>query len=289
MEISLLGFVLGLLLLIIPFYVVYVLNLHQMQRLLKAIGVMLVSVMLTGGGVYLLLKWNSVMLTVFSGIVMALFSSLFTIKKARLKVGKLLFPVASGTLLSVFFVGIYVLFLVLGLSNPFDVRFFVPVLGLLAGCTIGTNAHALHIYYMGLQHHHQLYDYILGNGGTHSEATNYFVRRAFQAAMIPIMRQMSGIVLCNAPVLMLALVMSGVGVATAMALQILLFVMVLATSFASLFLTLLIGRKYNFNAYHNLRPMADTATRPAASSPVSETSANLSEFRHTDSVNRPQE
>ncbi|KXB46778.1 hypothetical protein HMPREF1870_00824 [Bacteroidales bacterium KA00344] len=289
MEISLLGFVLGLLLLIIPFYVVYVLNLHQMQRLLKAIGVMLVSVMLTGGGVYLLLKWNSVMLTVFSGIVMALFSSLFTIKKARLKVGKLFFPVASGTLLSVFFVGIYVLFLVLGLSNPFDVRFFVPVLGLLAGCTISANAHAMHIYYMGLYHHHQLYDYILGNGGTHSEATNYFVRRAFQAAMIPIMRQMSGIVLCNAPVLMLALVMSGVGVATAMALQILLFVMVLATSFASLFLTLLIGRKYNFNAYHNLRPMADTATRLAASSPVSETSANLSEFRHTDSVNRPQE
>lgn len=289
MEISLLGFVLGLLLLIIPFYVVYVLNLHQMQRLLKAIGMMLVSVMLTGGGVYLLLKWNSVMLTVLSGVVMVLFSSLFTIKKARQKVGKLLFPVASGTLLSVFFVGIYVLFLVLGLSNPFDVRFFVPVLGLLAGCTIGANAHALHIYYMGLHYHHQLYDYILGNGGTHSEATNYFVRRAFQAAMIPIMRQMSGIVLCNAPVLMLALVMSGVGVATAMALQILLFVMVLATSFASLFLTLLIGRKYNFDAYHNLSPMAETATRPAAPSPVSETSANLSEFRHTDSVNRPQE
>lgn len=289
MEISLLGFVLGLLLLIIPFYVVYVLNLHQMRRLLKAIGMMLISVILTGGGVYLLLKWNSVIFTILSGVVMALFSSVFTIRKAGLKVGGLFLPVATGMLLSVFFIGIYVLFLVLGLRNPFDVRFFVPVLGLLAGCSIGANAHALHIYYMGLHHYHQLYYYILGNGGTHSEATSYFVRRAFQAALNPIMRQMSGIVLCNAPVLMLALVMSGVGVATAMALQILLFVMVLATSFASLFLTLIIGRKYNFDAYNNLRSMGGTATPTAASSPVSETSTNLSEPRHTDSVNQPQE
>lgn len=289
MEISLLGFVLGLLLLVIPFYVVYVLNPHQIRRLLKSIGVMMASVALTGWGVYLLLKWNSVTFTILSGAVMALLSAVFTISKAKLKVAKLFFPVVLGTLLSVFLIGIYVLFLVFGLRDPFEIRFFVPVLGLLAGCTIGANAHALHIYYMGLYHHHQLYDYILGNGGSHTEATSYFVRRAFQAALNPIMRQMSGIVLCNAPVLMLALVMSGVGIATAMALQILLFVMVLATAFVSLSLTLMIGRKYNFDAYNNLRPMAETATQTTAPSPVSETSANLSELRHTDSENQLQE
>ncbi|MGI6243117.1 MAG: ABC transporter permease [Prevotella sp.] len=289
MEISLFGFVLGLLLLAIPFYIVYVLKLHELHKLFNAIGVMLISVLLVGAGMFLLLKWNNVALTIISGVVMALLSSVFTIRKARLKVAKLFFPVVSGTLLSVFLIGIYVLFLVLGLHNPFEVRFFVPVLGLLTGCIIGANAHALHIYYMGSYHHQQLYYYILGNGGTHLEATNYFVRRAFQAALNPMMRQMSGVVLFNAPVLMLALVMSGVDLATAMALQILLFIMILAASFASLFLTLIIGRKYNFDAYNSLRPMAEPTAPKAAQSPVSETSANLLAPRHTDSENQPQE
>lgn len=289
MEITLLGFLLGLVLLVIPIYVIYVLDLRRMRRFLTSLAMMCGQVAVTGGATYLLLKWNSVLITVLSGTVMALVSALLTLRKANLHLSKTIFPVAVGVLVSTFVIALYVLFLVFGLKNPFDARFFVPVFGLLTGCTIGVNSHALHIYYMGLHHHSQLYYYMLGNGSTHREATQYFVRRAFQASLNPVMWLMSGIVLTNAPVVMLTLVLSGVGVATAVALQILLYVMVVAVAFASLGITLLIGRKYNFDEYEKLKPVTDKASPMASSASVSPTSANLSAPQHTDFENLQQE
>lgn len=289
MEISWLGFVLGLLLLVIPFYVLHALDLRGTRRLLASLSMMTAAVVMSGGAVYVLVKWNHVAITILSGIVMALLSAVFIIRRARLRILKLMVPVASGMMISVFVIGLYMLFLVLGLKNPFDARFFVPVFGLLTGCTIGANAHALHIYYMGLHHHSQLYYYLLGNGSSHREATNYFVRRAFQAALNPILRLMSVVVFANAPVLMLALVMSGVSALTAMALQILLFVMVLAVSFSSLLITLMMGRKYNFDEYEKLRAVTPTAVSAPLSSPASETLASPSEPQHIDSESQTPE
>ncbi len=286
MEISLLGFVLGLLLLAVPLYILYVFDPRSMRRLVASLGTMAAAVVVSGGAMYVVVKWNHAAITILSGIVMAVLSAVLIIRKSRLRIPALIIPVASGMLVSVFVIGLYVLFLVLGLKNPFDARFFVPVFGLLTGSAIGANAHALHIYYMGLHHHKQLYYYLLGNGSTHHEATTYFVRRALQAALNPVMWLMSGVVFVHAPVLMLALVMSGVSVPTAMAMQMLLFVMVLAVIFASLFITLMMGRKYNFDEYEKLRPIMPTASAASLSSPASETSASPSEPRHTDSESR---
>lgn len=288
MEISLLGFVLGLLLLALPLYILYVFDPRTIRRLVASFGSMAASVIASGAALYVVVKWNNTALTILSGMVMAVLSAVLVIRKSRLRMPALIIPVASGMLVSVFIIGLYTLFLVLGLKNPFEGRFFVPIFGLLTGCTIGANAHALHIYYMGLYHHNQLYDYLLGNGSTHREATQYFVRRALQAALNPVMWLMSGIVFVNAPVLMLALVMSGVNIFTAMAMQILLFVMVLAVIVASLFITLLMGRKYHFDKYEKLRPITPAAPK-AQPTPISGTSANLSRRLHTDSENRQPE
>lgn len=266
MEITLLGFVLGMLLLVIPLYIIIALDLRQMSHFLVSLGKLLALVVLTGGITYLLIKWNSVGANILAAMVMVLVSATLTIHKANLKWGRLIVPLTSGLLISVFVIGLYVLFLVLGLKNPFDTKFFIPIFGLLTGCSIGINANALHTYYMGLHHHHQLYDYLIGNGSTHGEAVSYFTKRCFQSALTSMMRHMSAVVLLTAPVLMLAMVMSGVTIFTAMAMQVMLFVMVLAMSFGSLYITLLMSRRYTFDAYDRLRPMKPQSTTVPSSS-----------------------
>ncbi|MBM6993226.1 MAG: ABC transporter permease [Prevotella sp.] len=292
MEISLLGFLLGLLLMAIPVYIIYAMDLRRMRRFMVSLVKMVAMVVLTGGATYLLVRWNSVVLNILAGIVMAVASAALTIRQANLRVARLLLPVASGLVVASFVVGLYVLFLVVGLKNPFDARFFIPVFGWLTGCSISLNANALHAYYMGLHHHNQLYYYLLGNGSTHREAVNYFVRRSFQAALNPLMKQMSGLVFATAPVLMLALVMGGTDILTAMALQILFFLMVVSASLVSLFLTMLMGRRYSFDAYEKLRPVAKTVAtdpQPPISTPDADSSASLSEPLHTDVGSQPQE
>ncbi len=292
MEISLLGFLLGLLLLAIPVYIIYAMDLHRMRRFMTSLGKMVGMVALTGLATYLLMLWNSVAMNILAGVVMTVVSAVLTIRQANLKMGRLLLPVASGLLVSTFIIGLYVLFLVMGIKNPFDARFFIPIFGLITGCSISLNAHALHTYYMGLYHHRQLYYYLLGNGGTHREAVNYFVRRSFQAALNPLMKQMSAVVFATAPILMLALVLGGTSVLAAMALQIVFFIMVLSVSLTSLFITMMMGRRYGFDAYEKLRPVTKTVVtepQPTISSPASESLSSPSAPLHTDAGSQPQE
>lgn len=265
MEISLLGYIGGLLLLATPLYVLYVFDPRGLRRLLLSLATMIAATLLSAVALYAVIGCNHAAVTVLSGVAMSVVGAVLIIRKARLRMSALLLPVASGMVVSVFVVGLAVLLLPLELQNPFHPRFFIPIFALLTGCAIGANARALHIYYMGLHHHHRLYDYLLGNGSSHREATTYFARRAFRAALTPIMRHMSGLVVAHAPILMLALVMSGTSVACAAAMQILLFVMSVSVVVASLFATLIMARRYNFDEYERLRPIdKKAATADAA-------------------------
>ena len=279
----------GLVLLLIPLYIAYVMGLRGARRFFVVAGRMALLVILYGGVVSLLMTWNNWMMNIFAGLVMAVGGALLTIKHARLNAARLIVPVTVGMLVPAFIVGVYVCFLVLGLKNPLEARFFIPVMGLLCGCNISLNAHGLHIYYMGLHHHNRLYYYLLGNGSTHREAINYFMKRSFQAALNPLMKRMSMVVMTTAPVVMLSLVMGGTSVVTAVAMQLLLFVMVVSVSFISLYITLLIGRHYSFDAYEKLRSVSAVAATTDAPVPTSDSSASLSTPPHNDAENLPQE
>ena len=140
MEISLLGFALGLLLLAIPLYVVWTVDARRMRRLLVSLGRMALMVGALGGLIHLLMRWNSVPLTLLAGVAVLLASAAITVRHARLGMARLLLPVVVGTLPAVLFVSLYMVFLVLGQRQVFDTRLFIPVLALVIGGIIGLNA-----------------------------------------------------------------------------------------------------------------------------------------------------
>lgn len=289
METTVLGFVLGLLLLAIPTYMIYALRLRLVGKFLTSLALMAALVAASGVATYMLVQWNSVLLTVVAGLAMAVAGALLAIRKAKLKLRRLWLPMVCGMVASVLVVGLYALFVVFGVARALDARYFVPLFGLIVGGSIEPCARGLHAYYMGLRHHNRLYLYLLGNGRSHAEATAYFVRRAFQAALVPSMKHMSGMVVMHAPVLLLALIMAGVGVGTAVALQLLLLVMVAAVSCASLFVAIWMGRKYGFDEYGRLRDAGRRSMAAAQSAPASTSSASPSVPRHDDSASLPPE
>lgn len=282
MKISILGIVLGLLLLVIPLYIIYYFKLRIMRRMLVAFGRMCVGVAVIALVVFGALKLNSIVYDVVMALLLALTSSILSLGKARLSVSKLLIPIGIGNVVALAFIGFYFIFLVMGEKNPFLPNIFIPMFGLVAGGMITANAKALQTYYSGLLHHGQLYDYIIGNGGTHSEAIRHFVRRGLQASIVTVSKQMSRIVFATAPVIMLAMVMVGSDILSAAVLQIMFYVAVMAASMVSLLLALLIGRKYSFDEYERLRPVFK-AEKP------SDSSSSHEELPHTDSESQPQE
>lgn len=309
MNISILGFVLGLLLLAIPFYIIYYFKLRVMRRLLLSMARMFVAVAIVAVIVYGGLKLNSIVYDIITFIVLSLASSILALGKARLNVTKLLLPVGVGSIVAVAFVGFYFALLVCGEKNPFLPHIFVPLFGVIALGMSGVNAKALQTYYVGLLHHGQLYNYLIGNGGTHREAIHYFVRRGLQSSVVSVAKQMSVLVVVTSPVTMLAMVMSGSDVFTAFAFQVLFYIGVLSASLIALLIALLIGRKYSFDEYERLKPVFKTSKEKVStvnedgligkeenvdnasvSEPyqASDSSSNPEEPLHTDFESQPQ-
>lgn len=268
MNISVLGLVLGLLLLALPIYIIYAFDLRLMRCLLKSLAMMAVMVSAFGAITALLMTCNILWVNLLVGVALALLSSVVVVLRSGLRQRRLLLPVMAASVAPLLLVSLYVLLLVLSLKEPFDTRFFIPMLGLMVGMASGLIARALHAYYMGLAHHNELYYYLLGNGATHREAVRHFVRRGFQAALVPVMRQMSGMFLTMAPALMLGLVMSGVGVWTAALLEVVVLLAVTVYALTTFWLAILLSRRYAFDEYERLRPMKKGEAPVAPTSPV---------------------
>lgn len=268
MNISVLGLVLGLLLIALPIYIIYAFDLRVMRRLLKSLAMMAVVVSAFGAVTALLITYNMLWVNVLVAVALALLSSVVVVLRSGLRQRRLLLPVMAASVVPLLFVSLYVLLLVLSLKKPFDTRFFIPMLGLMVGMASGLIARALRAYYIGLEHHNELYYYLLGNGATHREAVRHFMRRGFQAALVPVMKQMSGMFLTTAPTLMLGLVMSGVGVWTAVILEVVVVLAVMVYALTTFWLAILLSRRYAFDEYERLRPMKKGEAPVVPTTPV---------------------
>jgi putative ABC transport system permease protein len=256
MNISFTGFLLGLVLVAIPIYVIFTYRLPLIRRFLLALFRLFVFTGIVAAAMYYVLTWPSVGIDILACVLLVIFSAVFTVGRARLLQAKMVVPVTFGVLVPVFLVSAYLYFVVFRPSAAFDSRLLIPLVGLTSGSVIGANAHALHTYYMGLEHHNQLYYYLLGNGATHREAVNYFVRRSLEANLVPCLGQMAYVVVAYCPVVFWISLMHGSDVFSAFSLQVLLAIAIMAVACTSLLLTLLLARRYSFDEYEKLKPVA---------------------------------
>lgn len=273
MEISALGLLLGLLLLALPLYIIFAFDLRLLRRFVFSLVRMVIIVAMLAGIVTILLRVDNLWVNIVVGLAFALLSSVVVVVKSGLRPRRLLMPVMAASIVPLFVLSLYVLLLVLPVKTPFDTRLFIPLLGLMVGLASALITQALRAYYMGLEHHNELYYYLLGNGATHREAVRHFMRRGFLAAFLPAMKRMSGLFVSGAPVLMLGLVMSGIGVWTAAILELVLALAVLGYALSTFWLAILLSRRYAFDDYEHLRPMKRHEESTSSTKQFSEPSA----------------
>ena len=175
---------------------------------------------------------------------MAAAASATVIMKARLHLRRFLMPVFAGVTVGSLITGLYLLFLSLGIENPIDGRFFIPIMGLLIGNMITVNSKALATYHAGTSYHAQLYDYLLGNGATYTEATRYIVRRTIEKTALPNIAHTVGIVVSSSPVIMWTMILGGTSAVSAAAIQVLIIVAMFCSSLMSMAVTLWVYRRY---------------------------------------------
>ena len=280
MKISLLGIVLGLVLIAFPIFIIFQYRLTLLNRTVKSIARIVVSVAVIALCTFASIKLNSLAFNIFLSLLFCAFSTLMSVVKSRLKFERSFLPLLAGTVAGAIIVGLYFIFLVIGARGVQVSTMLIPIYGLLTGGMIEANARALETYYSGLRNHNQLYYYLLGNGCTHAKATEYFFRRGLQASIVVVCKRMSAVAFAAAPSIFFVAVMGGMDVLTAAALQVFLLFAVLSASLIAVFVTLLIGRRYNFDEYNKLKKIFKNESESSLSNP--------SVPRDTGSASQPQ-
>lgn len=248
-----LGCIIGLLMAIVPIYLLEVNGVKFLFKILRALVKMLVFLGITGLCLYFVFKWNVVYANVLFVLLMMAFGSLMIVVKSRLGVGRYLLPTFAGVFLATVIVGICLILAVKGFDNVLDANMLIPVSALLIWAIMETNAPALRTYYMGLRHHGQLYEYLLGNGATHRQAVRYFIKRAFECVSIPYIRRMALVVIGFSPIIVWSLLLFGVDVWTAIVFQAIVFIGTFCASVLSLYVSLLVAGKFSFDKYGNFK------------------------------------
>lgn len=251
MEISVWGCVLGMLLLAVP---VVILNAQGLlpRRLWLCVLRMALFLAVPGALAWLLVAVDSPWLNVVSALLYVAATTVVMLFRHRLPLPRLFLPVAAGMVAAVAVVCAWLL-LVLSVPSPFSTSRLLPVVALVAGGVAELEGRALACYYAGLLHHGQLYQYLVGNGATRTEAIRYLVRRTLQKVAVSGASRLSLIVVATTPLVAWAFMLCGASVFTAFAFQAVLLAATFSASVLSVYVALLLAQRFLLDSTEQLR------------------------------------
>ena len=128
MEISIIRFCIGLLLVAVPLYVLHVFDTGLLRRALRALGQMVGSLVALGLCLYFVFRLDHWAVNVLSVLLMLVVGAVSTTVRAGLNVRRFIVPVGVGMLTAAVLVGLWVVVLALGQVNAVQARFLVPVM-----------------------------------------------------------------------------------------------------------------------------------------------------------------
>ena len=200
---------LGLLLLVIPAGLLYLLERPVLKTFGIAVGRAIVQLALLCLIVWGLIRVDSPWLLLLWLVAIAAYSGWLVVKRCKQEVKKWMLPVSAGLLIGVSLIA----FWLLGLVFPvriFDPHWFVPVTALLMGHATAMIIRGLSTYLSALQADEQQYEFLRGNGLAHFKALQPFLRRSLLAVISPTMANLSVLGLTSMPLLLVGILLGGI-------------------------------------------------------------------------------
>lgn len=195
------------LLLLIPAGALYWLERKKLARFCFVFGRMAVQLVVLCLVVWGLFKAGNAWVSNLWLMAVAVGASWLVQKRCGVQGRNLMPVVACGLYVSVFVVGLWLLFVLP--VRVFDVRWFVPVMALLMGHSTSMLIRGLSTYLSALKADEQQYEFLRGNGVPHLKALQPFMRRALLAVVQPTFANLKVLALTSMPLLLVGLLLGG--------------------------------------------------------------------------------
>ena len=280
MQITVIGLLLGVALLLVPIYFFQAYGLRLLGRTLSACAMMVAKFAVVGAVLYFLFLWNNIVANILFAIVVL--TAAAVVVKARLSLRHSFVPLLAGVAVAVVTVGAWMLFAVMMGNGAFTSPRLIPVVGLLCGAILEILGKALTYYYMGLRNHNDMYYFMLGNGATRQQALFYFRKRAMERTITHFLRLISSSMFGCVPFIMWGMLLSGTEVVTAVATQIVALAAMFTTALVALAVVLAVASRYSMDEYGRLKEGSDSNSStnddsvPYAPASASESAASAS-------------
>ena len=233
---------LGLLLLVIPAGLLYLLERPMLKTFGIAIARMIVQLAVLCLVVWALIRVDSPWLLLVWLVAIAAYSGWLVLKRCKQNIRKLILPVSAGLLIGVSIVSFWLLGLVFPV-RVFDAHWFVPVTALLMGHATAMMIRGLNTYLSALKADEQQYEFLRGNGLAHFKALQPFLRRSLLAVISPTMANLSVLGLTSMPLLLVGIFLGGISPLHAFLLMLGMVVGCVSASVLSLAVTLFLADK----------------------------------------------
>ena len=247
MTLSYLNLLLGLLLLVIPGFLIYTYDLQMLRKAVVAVVRMAVQIAAVCGCLWLLYRYDNIWLNLLWLIVLVVAAAFMLVSRTRLPSRVLMLPACVGMFVSVMAVSAYVLYAVLRPETPMHARWFIPVTGILMAHVLTTNIHGVRTYFDSLRQDSQPYYTLLGNGASRLQALAPYITRALRSLLVPTIANFSVMGLFVMPMLLSGLLLGGMSPVEAVVVFVVLVLSAVAASVLSLLLTLWLSDRKSFN------------------------------------------
>lgn len=247
MTLSYVNLLLGLLLLVVPAYLIYAYDRQTCRKAAVAIVRMAVQMAAMGACLWALYRFDSLWLNLLWLLALVVAAAFMLVSRTHVRSSVLFLPSCVAMFVCVMTVSTYLLLVVFRPYSTMGSRWFIPVTGILMAHVLITNIHGVRTYYDSLRQDSLPYYTLLGNGATRLQALAPYLTRALKSVMMPTIANLSAMGLFVMPMLLSGLLLGGLKPVWAVIVFILIIIASITVSVLSLFLTLLLSDRRSFN------------------------------------------
>ncbi len=253
-DISWAQLMLGLLILVIPVYILWRFKTKLIGTTVIAVVRMIVQLIFVGYYLEYLFKYDNPWVNLGWILIMVLVASFSTIERSGLQRDKgMVMSIFIATFLGTFIIDLFFLQFVIQLPNIMEAQYLIPITGMILGNCLRGNVIGMNDFYYNLDRHQERYRFYLACGSARKEALFPFFRSALIKSINPTLASMATIGLVSLPGMMTGQMLSGSSPLIAIKYQIMIMIAIFAGSLLSVYLAIKFSLKVGIDGQNNFR------------------------------------
>lgn len=239
------------------FIVPALMTLHKLKiRLIKTtiISIFRMFIQLSLVGLYLqyIFLWDNPIINMIYLLIMIFTATYTTGKSVEIKI-KRIFPIIFTTIgLPLITMLLFFGYFLIGLDNPLEAKYLIPISGMLLGNTLNSNIITLNTFFNTFKNNENEYLYALGLGATKHEALAPYIKEGLTSSIAPTVASLATMGIVSLPGMMTGQILGGALPVTAVKYQIAIMLAIFSCKFFSSLMSLIITSKVFFDDYHIL-------------------------------------